>query len=876
MLRKLKLRMRAFIHRDDINDEMQSHLDQLADEFEQQGMPPEEARARARRQFGNLTQTHERSYEIFSFRMVDDLSRDLRFAWRSLRHNPSVAVAAVLSMGLAIGVNTAVFSLIQEIFYSQPTAPLADDLIMIRLGNSSHASLANLRDLDRSGALQSVAGFDIEKTVNWRDGDSVKQTPVMLVSENYFDLLATRPFLGRAFRSDEARAELNPHLVLITHRLWTRSLSQDPSIVGRALTLNGRPYTVLGVLPENFRPPTYLNTLPDLYIPTSPEVNASVLKRHSGTLMLLGRKKPEQTMEQARAALQVVVTRLASEYSNENKGIARTIQVRRFAGIEEFTDPDAAPLVAFSGVLLAAVFIVLSIACVNVSGVLVARAGARRREIATRLAIGAGRGRLVRQLLAEALLLSALGAAAGLMLHRYLISVLNNLTLPLPVPVVFEIRPDFTLLLYAVGLTVLCALIAGLVPALQATRQGLTPGLRMEEPQYGHRWLTFRNALLVVQVATTVALLSIALLFTRSLARVHSMNPGFDLQHTVLAHISVVGDRYSKDQLARFSLQALENAATAPGVRSAALARTVPFNNFMRSGSIVSTQQTSARMEYYANRVSEAYFDTMGIPLISGRSFTVADRTGGPPVAILNEAFARKMFGTKPAAGERIWFSDQKNGPGVEVIGVAANSKYLTMGEDQALMLYEPTGQEQTKTETNVLVRAEGDAAGVVAGVREALATLDDSAAIEVKPLRTRLAFAYLPSQIGAVLVGGLGALGLMLALIGIYGSMAFAASSRSAEMGIRMALGASAYQVLRSVFSASLGILCIGMVIGVAVSMFASTLVTAFLAEGIKPADPVMLASVILICLAVGGIAAFIPARRVLSIDPISTLRVQ
>jgi predicted permease len=872
MFRKLKLRLRALFRRDEIGDETALHLEQLTAEFIAHGLTPADARAAARRQFGNVTGIQEQSRRLFSFGLVEDLFHDLRYGWRGLRRTPSVAIAAVLSMGLAIGVNTVVFSLIQELFFSKPSMRAAGDLVTIGLGGSSHASLGNLRDLDASGSFDKVAGFDIETAVNWRRGDEVRQTPVMLVSENYFELLETHPAVGRVFGSREARAELNPHLVLITHRLWTRAFAQDPTVVGRALIINGRPYAVLGVLPERFRPPTFLNTLPDLYVPASPELKPSLLMRQSHALMLVARRKPGQTVAQAHAALRVVAGRMAHDYPRENAGLARSVRLRPIGTL----DPDEAPLIAFAALVTVAVFVVLWIACVNVAGVLIARAAARRREIAIRLAIGAGRGRLVRQLLAEALLLASLGTIGGLGLHWYLTKLLNEMTLPLPVPIVFQIEPGLGLVFYAIALTVVAAILSGLVPALQATRPGLSSALKLEDPQYGHRRLTLRNGLLVAQVAVTTVLLSLALLFTRSLARTHSMNPGFDLEHTVWAKVNVLNDRYPKDQVFRFASRALDAATAVPGIRSAALAEIVPFNNFMKIGTAIQTEASSIKAEYYGNSVSPLYFETLGIPILAGRPFAAGDRKGSPHVVILNLALSRRLFGDRSAVGERIWFGDRKEGPGVEVIGVAANSKHLTMGENQANAVYEPIARTQpAKSEINVLVRAATGAGSVIVGLRESLSSLDDTAAVEVGALRTKLAFAYLPTQIGAVFVGSLGALALVLALIGIYGTMAFAVSRRTAEIGVRMALGASTGQVLKAILGASLGTVCIGLAIGIVLAVAAAHPLAFFLAEGITPLDPVTFGSVILICLLAGGIAAIIPARRALSIDPISALRV-
>jgi len=311
-----------------------------------------------------------------------------------------------------------------------------------------------------------------------------------------------------------------------------------------------------------------------------------------------------------------------------------------------------------------------------------------------------------------------------------------------------------------------------------------------------------------------------------------------------------------------FASKALETAAAAPGVRSAALAENVPFNRFMRVGTPIQTSVGSAMAEYYANSVSPAYFETMGIPMIAGRAFSPADRKGAPHVVILNEALSKRLFGNGRAVGERIWFGEKKEGEGVVVVGVAAN--YQSIARTQP-----------SKSEINVLVRTEGDPAGFSAALRETLSNLDTTAAVEVGPLRTKLMLAYLPSQIGAVLVGSLGGLGLVLALIGIYGTMAFAVSRRTAEIGIRMALGASAWNVARTIFGVSLGTMGAGFAIGFGLAVLAAQPLAAFLAEGITPFDPATFGWVIAICLVAGVVATIIPARKALTVNPIRALRV-
>ena len=877
MLRKLRIRLRAFLRPNDLPEELELHIEQLTDQFISEGLEPQEAARAARRRFGNRGRIQEQSHDLFSLQLLEDFLNDLRYGFRSMHKNPSVAVSAIVSIGLAIGCNTLVFSLVRELFFSAPTTRAPEQLVSLQLGGNSHSSLANLRDLDASGHLDKVAGYDVETTVNWRTADIVRQTPVMMVSENYFEVMETQAAVGRVFLRQEAKAELNPRLVLITHRLWTRHFAQNPEIVGNLLSLNGRPYTVAGVLPKNFRPPTFLNAVPDLFVPATAELNPSLPLRSSNSLMLFARRKPGQTHEEARAAFQIVAGRLERDFPKDNEGFARGSRMLPISGYALLTDPEMMPMAAFAGVLTAAVFTVLWIACLNVAGVLIARSNARRQEIATRLAIGASRARLLRQLLTESLLLAAFGTVAGLGLHSWLTGLIRELSLPLPVPIVFQLTPDISLLIYSIALTATAAVLAGFVPSWQATNSTLVSGLKTEESRYGHRRFTLRNALIVGQIAITVVLLSTALLFMRSLLRVNALNPGFDLQHTAWAKLYLQRDRYPDNLAFQFASRALTAAEAVPGVASAALATTVPFNNSSRQGTTLHTGQRTEKMMFFETSVSGRYFETMGIPLLSGRSFTTSDQKSTPSVVIINQALAKRLFGSSAVVGERIWFGDTKQGSGAEVAGVVGDSKHMTMGEDQAFAMFYPLAQKtRASTEVNVLVRANEDAGSITPALRETLAALDETAAVDVGPLRAKLAFAYLPSQIGAIFIGGLGAIGLLLALIGIFGTMAFEVSRRTAEIGIRLALGGSTWDVLRSVLGNVFLTVCAGLTLGIGVALGVAQPLSFLLAHGIKPLDPVNFGSVALICLLAALIAAIVPAKRLLSVDPIRALRVE
>lgn len=875
MLRKLRLRLRAFLSPDDLRDELEFHIEQLTDQYVSEGMEPREAALAARRRFGNRGRIKEESHDVFALRLLEDFLTDLRYGLRSLGRNPSVALSAILSIGLAIGVNTLVFSLVRELFFSAPTTRAPQELVSLQLGENSHASLANLRDVDLSASLEKVAGYDVESSVNWRAGDLVGQTPVMMVSESYFEVMETQPVLGRVFLGQEAKAERNPHIVLISYRLWTRQFSQHPGITGRELFLNGRPYTVIGVLPANFRPPTFLNAVPDLFVPASAELNQALPLRRSNTLMLFARRKSDQTIEEARAAFQLAAGRLERDFPMDNKGFGRSSRMLPISGYGLLMDPEMMPLAAFAGILSAAVFTVLWIACLNVAGVLIARANARRKEIATRLAVGASRARLVRQLLTEALVLSGLGAIAGLGLHLYLTHIVRELSLPLPVPIVFQLTPDWSLMIYSIALTAIAAVLAGFAPSWQATSPALVSSLKIEESRFGHRRFTLRNGLIVGQIAITVVLLSTALLFTRSLLLVNALNPGFDLQHTAWVKLFLLRDRYTEPLAMQFASRALNAAEEIPGVASAALATTVPFNSSSRQGSTLHTRQLTEKMLFFETSVSGRYFETMGIPLLAGRPFTPSDRKSTAEVVIINHALAKRLFGDSLGVGERIWFGDTKQGLGAEVAGVVGDSKHMTMGEDQALAMYYPLAQKSLAgTEINVLVRANDDAASVTPALRKTLAALDETAAVDAGPLRTKLAFAYLPSQIGAIFIGGLGAIGLILALIGIFGTMAFEVSRRTAEIGIRLALGGSRWQVLSSVLGGVLITVCVGLALGIGVAFAVAQPLSFLLAQGIKPLDPLNFGSVAAICLLAAIVAAIIPAKRLLAVDPMNSLR--
>ena len=471
-----------------------------------------------------------------------------------------------------------------------------------------------------------------------------------------------------------------------------------------------------------------------------------------------------------------------------NPALTREIDINAVSGIERIgQDPQLLPIAAFFAMLLLVVGLVLLIACANVASMLLARAASRSQEIAIRLSIGAGRGRLLRQFLAESLALALCGTTAGLALNLALTTLLSGIRLPLPIPIQYQIRPDWRLLTYSIVLAFGTCLLAGLMPALKSTRAGLSVALKASEHQVGGRW-SLRNALVVGQVAVSIVLLSAGLLFLRNLASASTTSPGFDIEHTLWGHMRLVPEAYaSADQTRALAATALEQLRALAGVDSATVARVVPLNDNMTMGVDVQVDGRSSpgRVLFRMNHVGADYFRVMQIPLLSGREFRASDRH----VAILNENLARRLFGNTDPIGHTIrWDAGV-----VQVIGVAKNSKYFTLGEEKMSAYYAPfADMTEPRATLHFLVRATGRPEPLVPAVSSILGRLDPTAAVETKPMSQALVFALLPSRVGAAFLGTVGLLGLTLAAIGLYGALLYSVSRRLREIGLRIALGAT------------------------------------------------------------------------------------
>jgi predicted permease len=589
--------------------------------------------------------------------------------------------------------------------------------------------------------------------------------------------------------------------------------------------------------------------------------------------MLYARLPRGMTRQAAYARLQPICRELDRAYPDVNRKWAKEIRLSAVGGterLEEEGGPGAMPVVAFFAMLVIVTAIVVLIACANVSSLLLARAFTRSREFAIRMSLGGSRGRLVRQLLAESLLLALLGTGAGLLLNAWLTRLLSGLHIPTPLPIELLIQPDPMLLAYSVALAFVVTLATGLVPALKGTRAGIGGGLQEGGRQTGPAGYTLRNALVVGQLAVSIVLLSAGLLFLRNLIQATSFNAGFDTTHTIVSTIQGPSDRRT------FVDTALERLRALPGVEAASPASVVPLNPFMAfnrpGGQFRPDAGTRAvRVQYNSNSVGPDYFRIMAIPILQGRAFLDSDRAGAPEVVILNDNMARRLFGDTDPVGRILRFPDNRD---ARVVGTVRNSKYATLGEENAMAVYTPFSQQAVRGFAHFFVRTRRAPETMVRKVDEALASLDAASAVETHSMGEIFTRALLPSRAGAAILGSMALFGLVLASIGLYGVLLYATQQRIREIGIRVALGATPRDVLAMVVGQSLRLVTVGMAIGLAVAAVAVRPLSMFLVPEVRPADPLNFVAVACALALVAGLATVAPTVRALRVDPAVALR--
>jgi predicted permease len=882
LLDRFRLRLRSLFrsgHADEeLAHEIQMHLEEETRALVAQGMSPAAARAEARRSFGPVAAIEDACRDTRRVSIVQNLMIDLRYGLRSLLKQPILILAATASIGVGVGANTLIFSLASELLLAVPDARAPHDLINVRISNSSHVSYRDWRALDESGALAGFAGYNIEHTINWRDGDRTATLMPMIVTANFFDLLGVPIALGRGFTAAEAAAERDPRVLVVSDRFWRQHLGADPSAVGRGIVVNGDAYTVIGVLRANIRAVTGLGLAPQLYLPLSQSLMPDLDNQHSAATQLIGRLREGQGVEQGRAAVNTFVQsrpRPADE---------------RAPFVSDFTPLTGGALGighvgSFFAVLLIVVALVLGIACANVAGLLLARGTVRRREIAVRLALGASRARLVQQLLVESFWLALAGTAGGVLLMLAAMAAITRVPLPVPVPLELRAPLDLRLLAYAFVIVLLATLFSGLAPALQSTRSSLNPALKQEQGKYLHRRWTLRGLLVIGQVTVSIVLLVASFLFLRNLARTQVMNPGFDTSRPMVATVNLVEHRYTPETRVALLRSAVERIEALPGIERAAFALGMPLTIYhgRTSGSLIwvesEGEKKAFRSHWAENLIGPGYFATLGIPLRQGRDFARSDDAGAPGVVIVNEAFAKQHFGARSPLGLRLMLPGLKASLPYEVVGIAANSKHRTLGEDQMAAIYfsypqRPSGSRVLHVMARSHAVLESSRATSAPAIAKAIGDLDPSAGVDVRTMRQTLAFALLPSQVGAVLLGSLGFIGVTLATAGLFAMLSYTVTRRTREIGIRMALGATASSVASLVARDAAILVTVGVIAGLGIAALITQPLSMFLVAGLSASDPLSFAGTALLFALVSAIATWTPVRRAMRVQPVVALR--
>jgi predicted permease len=833
--------------------------------------------------------------------------QDVRYGARVLLKSRGFTLVAALSLALGIGANAVIFSLVNATLLRPLAVERPEELVYVFSGspnspynNFSYPDIAELRERNRVfSGLAAYGGIAASLSL----GDRAELVAGAIVTGDFFDVLGVRAARGRTFAPEEDRTPDSHPVAVISHGLWQGRFGGEPQVVGRQVTLNSRSFTVIGVLPEYFFDP--LSDSPrDVYVPMmmqalmrpprggySGEMNPDLLRvRGNRWLWGVGRLKPGVTREQAQAALVALTEEQARTHPDTNANRAATL-----TPLSEGDPRERRTLLSTATLLMSIVAVVLLIACANVANLLLARSAARRKEIAVRLALGASRARLVRQLLTESLLLAVLGGAAGLFVALWAVDVLRAVP---PPPGLLPLTPDFSpgfgldwrVLAFTLGLSLLTGILFGLVPALQASRPDLVPALKDEAsaPEHAGRRFNLKNSLVVAQVAMSLVLLIAAGLFLRSLWRAAAVEPGFAADRMLTAQLNINLLRYTRAQGREFYRQAVERVRALPGVESASLARNVPLGGGGSIRSLLVEGQADtgnvARSEgggvsagddpnlVNVNVVGAGYFQTTGIPLLGGRDFDERDAEDRPGVVIVNEAFVARHFNGQGALGKRLSFRGAE-GPWYEIVGVARDSKYRALSEGPTPFVYLPLAQNH-ETGMTLLVRTAGDPASVAAAVRSEVQAIDRHVPLTgVRPMAELIGNSLYAARMGAILLGVFAFIALALAAVGVYGVMAFSVARRTREIGIRMALGAERRDVLRLVLKEGMTLVAVGVVVGLTAAAAVTRLLASFL-YGVSVTDAATFAAVPALLAGVALLACYVPARRATRVDPLVALR--
>ncbi len=826
-------------------------------------------------------------------RFLDDLGRDLRYTFRNMGKTPAFVLFVVLTLALGIGANTTVFTIVNTLILNPLPVPDASGLAAVEMaqakGTSRSAvvlplSYANLRDYQgKNEVFESLAGYTSPQIVTLDANGGPQRMFAEFVTGNYFATLGLRPAMGRFFSPEEDSTPGGHAVAVMNYATWQARFGGGADIVGKTLRLNGLVFTVIGVAPRQYRG---VNAMfgPDVWLPAAMveaalpgEMKAALSDRAKGEFKGVGRLKPGVSRAQAQADMAAVAAALAREYPEANE--RRTATVRPIADVlfgDDNSSNGRTPILFGSAVLLVVAGIILLIACSNVANLLLARSAAREQEMAVRLAMGASRGRLIRQLLTESVVLGAAGGVAGLAMGYAGTQLLWSFRPAAVAANMVTPKLDAGVFVFTLIVSLAMGLVFGVIPALRASRTSVAESLKEEARTAGRnrRKVTLANVLLVGQVAFSFVSLMTAALFLRSIDRAYEIDPGFDAKHLAVFMTNPGQAGFGKSQTKAFYKEVRERVAALPGVESVSWSLNMPFWGRIASGVDVEGRERSSKADVVTtvlNTVDLGYFETAGVAIDRGRAFTEMDQEGSTQVAIVNEKMARDWWPGREALGKRIQLPGETKMR--QIVGVARNANYSTLGEPAQACVYVPLEQSYFDAMT-LYVRSKGDPEGILAPVqREVRRAAPRILVDDVRTGRKVVDDALFGAKAGVAMLSAFGALALALASAGLYGIMAYSVSRRRREIGVRMALGAARGSVLGMILKQGMTLVGTGVAIGLAAALIVGRLLARML-YGTGASDPLSVAGAAAVLFAVALAACYLPARRASRVDPVEVLR--